>query len=289
MLLLLISLLPALIVVIYIVMDELFKKRSEHIMKLEALVVCVDYSDFLTWTLPNNKQYFDNMVVVTTSRDIRTQKLCEFWHVKCVISDSCYADGAEFNKGNMINAGLLALAGDGWVVHLDADVWLPTRFREIVTGLNLDPDGLYTADRLMCTSFMDWLRFLYTPRVQFENNIFVHAGPFPLGTRVARMSQEYGGWIPIGFFQMWNQGKLKLVYPCNHADAARTDVLFTKQFDRANRHMLSELFVIHLEAAAQQKMGTNWEGRKAPLFGADVLGDDFFKNESLPPYYLPAK
>ncbi len=90
-------------------------------MKLEAVVVCVNYSDFLAWTLPNNKTFFDNMVVVTSSKDLRTQKLCEFWHVKCVVSDVCYESGAEFDKGKMINVGLKALDGVGWVVHLDAD------------------------------------------------------------------------------------------------------------------------------------------------------------------------
>ena len=45
-------------------------------MRLEAIVVCVNYSDFLEHTLPENMKYFDRVVVVTSPEDRATQALC---------------------------------------------------------------------------------------------------------------------------------------------------------------------------------------------------------------------
>lgn len=242
---------------------------GEARMKVEAVVVCVNYSDFLAWTLPLNKGHFDNMVVVTTTADVWTQKLCEYWHVRCVKTDVCYEDGAAFNKGKMINQGLANLTGDQWVVHMDADMVLPPMFRPMVGTMKLDQDGLYHMDRMMCGGFDAWLDFFMNPVTSNEANIYVHPRPFPVGVRLA--SSQYGGWVPLGYFQMWNQGVKKFSYPTEHTDAARTDLQFTLKFDRDHRHMLGELIAIHLETKLPDgKMGANWRGRKTPLFAPPI-------------------
>lgn len=240
-------------------------------MRIECVVVCVSYSDFLCWTLPTTKQHFDRMVVVTTPADKATQKLCEYWHVQCLQTDEFYADGSAFNKGRGINVGLKALDGDGWVVHMDADIFLPPQFRYILEPMELDEDGLYHMDRLMCDDFLDWLRFYTCPVIQNENNIYVHLRPFEVGVRLAK--REYGSWLPLGYFQMWNQAKKRLAYPTQHTDAARSDLQFSLNFSRSHRHMLAEMLAIHLETKAPQDntMGANWFGRRTPPFGAGVL------------------
>lgn len=235
-------------------------------MKVECVIVCVNYSDFLAWTLPTNRSLFDNMVVVTTPADTATQKLCEYWHVRCVQSDACYEDGAKFNKGKLINVGLKELAGDGWVVHMDADIFLPPMFRNVVQGIALDDDGLYHMDRMMCDSFEEWVKFYCAPVVSNEADIYIHPRPFRLGVRLG--SKGYGGWMPLGYFQMWNQAKKKLTYPAEHTNAGRSDLLFSLNFTRDHRHMLSELIAIHLETKLpNDKMGSNWNGRRTPPFG----------------------
>jgi hypothetical protein len=242
-------------------------------MKIEAVIVCVNYSDFLAWTLPTNKNLFNKLVVVTSKEDVKTQKLCEFWHVQCVITDRMYEDGAAFNKGKAINDGLKALDSDGWVVHMDADIFLPPMFRVILEGLKLDEAGVYAVDRLMCDDFKEWLGYWVEPIVSNEADIYVHPRPFPLGVRLAK--QSYGGWLPLGYFQMWNQAKKKLAYPEEHTDAGRSDLLFSQLFDRDHRHLLGEVFCVHLETKmpADGKMGANWNGRRTPPFGWEVLGE----------------
>jgi hypothetical protein len=60
----------------------------EKDFKLEAVIVCDQYSDFLRCTLPHNKTLFDRIVVVTSPEDRATQKICEFYHVECVKTDA---------------------------------------------------------------------------------------------------------------------------------------------------------------------------------------------------------
>lgn len=241
-------------------------------MRLECVVVSVGYSDFLAHTLPYNKQHFDKMVIVTTSADKETQKLAEFWHVQCVITDACYENGASFNKGKMINKGLEALDKTGWVVHKDADIFLPPKFRLIMEQLQLGEEGIYGVDRLMCDDFVAWMSFLRKPQVQNENDIYVHFKPFPAGTRIAKMQSEYGGWIPIGFFQMWHAGKSPRTYPEEHTNAGRSDMLFALTFSRLKRYLIPEVLAIHLETKSEESgMGANWNGRRTPLFGHELF------------------
>ena len=100
--------------------------------KLEAVLVCDHYSDFLRCTLPANKHIFDRIVVVTaTLRTVYTQRICEFHHVECVQTDALNSRWNKFCKGAGINEGLNRLDQDAWVVHLDADIWLPPQTRPL--------------------------------------------------------------------------------------------------------------------------------------------------------------
>ncbi|MBO0951208.1 hypothetical protein [Fibrella forsythiae] len=93
--------------------------------KIEAVTVCVNYADFLVQILPHIRGLFDRLVVVTTPADRYTQQVCEYYRVECIQTDAFYDDGAVFNKAKGINAGLARLEMDGWVVHLDSDIYLP--------------------------------------------------------------------------------------------------------------------------------------------------------------------
>lgn len=236
-------------------------------MILECVVVCVNYSDFLCWTLPFNKQHFDRMVVVTSSEDKKTQKLCEYWNVMCVVTDVCYENQETFNKGKMINEGLKHLSQKDWVLHLDADIYLPPTFGNILRSLKLDKESIYHFDRLMCESFEDWIKFLQQPTLQHENHIWVHQHKeFRLGVRLCKLA--YGGMLPIGYSQLWNQCHFKYTYPTEHTTAARGYVQFALKFDRDKRQFLPEIFGIHLETKITgEGMGSNWNGRKTPFFG----------------------
>ena len=236
-------------------------------MKIEAVVTCVNYADFLAHTLPFNRPVFDRLVVVTTPDDRTTQEVCRFWDVECIPSRA-FTDRGPFCKGAGINAGLAALSRTDWLVHMDADIALPPRARRVLKGAELDPTCLYGIDRTMCRSHAEWMEFLTNPSPQHEQNVFVHPGRFPVGTRVAK--DEHGGYVPIGFFQLFHANAGFSRYPEEHTDAARSDMLFALQWPRRRRLLLPELFAYHLESGSLA-MGTNWSGRVSPRFGPPIV------------------
>jgi hypothetical protein len=143
-------------------------------MKIEAVVTCVDYADFLAETLPHNRVLFDKLVVVTSPEDKATQRICEFWHVECVRTDAFRSRWGEFCKGAAINEGLAGLAKSEWLVHMDADILLPPLTRALLENADLDSECIYGIDRHMVRGYTPWRNFMALPGLQQENQIFVH-------------------------------------------------------------------------------------------------------------------
>jgi hypothetical protein len=239
-------------------------------MKLEAVVVCVKFNSWLAWTLPVNRQFFDKLVVVTSTKDTKTQLLCHYWQVPCIPVD--ITEDFPFNKGRMINEGLKTLDGDGWVLQLDADIMLPPKFRNIMNELDLDQNGLYGADRLMVKDMKEWLDFWLEPELIHECNTYLHLTSFPVGSRIVKL--DSGGWLPNGYFHLWHQGTKKLSYPTTKEGASLD---FAKGFERKQRHMLAEIAVLHLgdkvnHADIQWNKVPHDEVLKPLCFGGDHAG-----------------
>ena len=93
--------------------------------------------------------------------------------------------------------------------------------------------------------------------------------PFPLLDRIA--IRDYGGYVPIGFFQMWH-GSLGRRYPIAkgrrraHRRPARDPV------GREPRHLIPEVVAVHLQSDSAP-LGANWKGRTTPRFapGTDPI------------------
>jgi hypothetical protein len=232
--------------------------------KWEAVVVCDGYADFLCLTLPHNKFLFDQIVVVTSFEDKATRKLCEFHHVQCIPTDVLKSRQGVFCKGAGINVGLEALDKDGWVVHLDADIYLPPQTRILLEAANLDKSFVYGIDRFMVRGREAWDKFINQPVLQHEDEAWIHLNTFPLGTRV--MHKGKGGWVPIGFFQLWDaQTSGVSRYPEGHTTAAREDTIFLEPWGRAKRGFLPEIIGYHLESE-DASHAANWSGRKTAAF-----------------------
>jgi hypothetical protein len=237
--------------------------------KIEAVIVCVNYADYLAHTLRENKILFDRVVVVTAPEDRETRRVCEYLHVECLQTDVTQSRWGKFCKGAAINVGLEALGKDGWVVHMDADIALPPLARRMLQAAELDPTFLYGCDRVMCRSFVDWVTFQSNPRLQHEDECWIHMDQFPFGHRVA--INTFGGYIPIGFFQMWNPSVSGICkYPEGHTTAAREDTDFALKWPRNKRGFVPEIIAYHLESG-KTGMSANWAGRTTPKFGLDKL------------------
>jgi len=237
----------------------------DHNFKLEAVVVCDRYHDFLRCTLPQNKFHFDRLVVVTSAEDRETQRVCEFYHVECVPTDALNSRWKKFCKGAGINVGLARLSQADWVVHLDADIWLPPLTRNLLANANLSKRMIYGIDRFIVKGYRNWDKFLELPKLQHECNSYVHLNnSFSVGARI--MQDFAGGYLPIGFFQLWNPSVSGIrKYPEGHTTAGREDTLFPQQWPRALRGFIPELVGYHLEST-DASFGANWTGRKTAPF-----------------------
>jgi hypothetical protein len=239
--------------------------------RLECVTVCANYADFLRETLPFNQRHFDRYIVVTTPEDRETRDLCRHLGVECLPTDLMTKQDA-FAKARGIDYGLANLRGDGWIVHLDADIWLPPQTRHLLSHVDLDPECLYGIDRTNCVGYEPWRNFIESEahssgHHQHIRDCLIVPPPFPLGARIS--IRKYGGYIPIGFFQMWH-GKTNRRYPMDHGGAERTDVLHALQWPASQRKVLPELIAVHLESEPSQ-MGANWHGRRTRRFGAEDI------------------
>jgi hypothetical protein len=257
------------------------KGRQQRRLYIEAVTVCVEYSDFLAYTVLLNKPAFDRWVIVTTPGDEATRRLCEYHDLEYVVSNRFYEpEGWQpsthgkgqlykppFAKAKGINDGLKALEQKGWVLHLDADIALSPRARDMIELAALREDSIYGIDRLMAKSFEQWAAHLTCPELQHDSNIFVRGNTFPFNVRVATHRDEHGGWLPIGFFQLWHPGVSGMSdYPEQHGTAGRTDMQHAQRWPRERRGLIPELIGIHLESE-EAHMSANWEGRRTRYFG----------------------
>ena len=239
--------------------------------RLEAVVVCENYSDFLEETLPFNLPHVDRLVVVTSHEDERTRALCTKWSVECVVTDMFSEGGRSFGKGPAINIGLSSLRCTGWILQLDADIVLPLTFRNMLDKAGLQRDHLYGCERANITSYHRWTHFKaeYHRSPQFSHRCLVNTpGDAAIGANLVH--KEYG-YCPIGFFQLWHSEYMhnyNLRYPETHGSAENEDVVWALRWPRKKRTLLPTLRVYHLESEPAA-MGANWKGRKTKPFTVD--------------------
>lgn len=216
-------------------------------MYLEAIMICVNYADFLSLTLPYNIKHFDHIVVITSKDDIQTQKICKKNNITCVITNRLYERNDKFNKGKAINDGIKHLHRKEWVLITDADMMMPTNMRQELENKNLDSNLIYGTSRLICPSYKDWLLYLKNESV-YKN--WKH--------------QKRRINIGVGFFQLININNSIIKNRTNwynekYGHCGRSDRKFWRLFN--NKAKLKGIVPIHL---GDDNMGANWNGRTTP-------------------------
>ncbi len=244
-------------------------------MKLEAVTVCVGFSDFLAESVKWNAAHFERWVIVTTPEDRATIELCRRRNLQCVTTREFdrQSDGT-FNKGRGISIGLNHLSTDCFVLLLDADVVLPPATRQMLEVAHLDPACIYGADRVSVQSWERWLELQASGYLHDQHGYHLCAN-FPAGLRPGpRVIRGRHGYVPIGFFQLFHyqegvhSGYRWKDYPDSHSDAAHSDIKFALHWDRRRRGLIPEIIVVHLESEPAA-MGANWKGRTTKRFGPD--------------------
>ena len=144
---------------------------------IRALVISVDYSDILNLTLPYNKSFVDETLVVTSPGDTSTVEVAKRHGATTHITDAFYRRRAYFNKAAAIEEGLDVLGRSGWILLLDADILIPEgrhRF-EPTTG------RVYTARRRI----LKRLPQTVPPETQWREN------------KLMLNNEEYGGCFQL--------------------------------------------------------------------------------------------
>lgn len=252
------------------------KKTVQHI---EAVIVSVGYADFLQATLPFNAGLIDRIIVVTEPQDEQTRWVCNRYNVECILSEDGKRhtrNGTGFNKGRLIERGMQHCSDEGWVLHMDADIALPHRFRHLLELADLQHDTIYGCDRFMVKSYEDWKRVKQSDFMNGGGWDFHCRTSFPPGFDIGtRWTHPQMGAVPIGFFQLAHSSQIEWrgirskPYPANHSSACRTDIQWALKWDRHKRANISEVIVAHLESDDVAK-GANWKGRSTKWFGPAI-------------------
>lgn len=132
--------------------SEIFIDKCKEILgekspKISAIIPCVGYGDILEITLPKNKKHFDEFIIVTDIKDLKTKQVCYDNNIKCIQTDAFYNNGAIFNKGAAMNVAYKNLQHRDWCLNLDADIILPDNFRYAFFAHDLNKDELYGTPR----------------------------------------------------------------------------------------------------------------------------------------------
>jgi hypothetical protein len=243
-------------------------------VRIEAITVCIKYGDFLEISARHNRGLVDRWIVVTTPSDGETKEICRHYNLEMLLTEEVDRDG-EFRKGHAIQRAQRLLAADSWRLHIDADIVLPTHFRNALAIADLDTKKIYGADRVCVKSHQKWLDLYNSGYLSHQWDYHCRVC-FPAGVEVgARWASTQQGYCPIGYFQLWHGEADEFVsfqhraYPSRHGQACRTDTQMPLQWDRRHREILPEIIVVHLESE-DNKMGTNWNGRKSARFGPAI-------------------
>lgn len=246
-------------------------------MRLEAVVTCVGYADFLAWSIALNRIHFDQIIVVTSTDDERTSRVCETYNIRCLKTNICKV-GEPFDKGKLINLGLTELKTNDYVCNIDADIILPARFREMLGVAQIQPDSIYGCSRMNAVGFKNWVEYFTNPRPQIHQQIYLFNDIFPMSPTINKLWNNHEfkfeyetGFCVLGFLQIWNQGFKKRTYPEGHADAGMSDLEFSLQWPRLKRVLIPEINVFHLCSTDGVKQGQNWKGRKSAPFDLSEL------------------
>ena len=246
--------------------------KKEKGLYIEALIVCVDYTDCLSLTIENNIKHFDSITVITSTKDEKTKKLCSDYGVNCLETDLFYSNGDVFNKGRAINYGLKKAKRDGWICILDADISLPVDFRKIL-HLSLNrKDVLYGIRRRIFDTEWDLLRGIgqIDKSGWYEDRFLIRGLPTP-----EKNGLEWGESNPfkiLGYLQIFHSDN-EYMYSESYHNAAESDIIFSNKF--SHRSFLPS------EAAHLGKMKLNWNGKTNYFLGLNSFQKRILRLERL--------
>jgi hypothetical protein len=241
---------------------------------ITALLVSVNYSDYLEIALPYNTKQFDQIIVLTVESDKACQDLCnKYSNVKCLVFPDriLKKNGKQFNKGAILNAGFRYLNErnySDWLVLTDSDIIFPENFKDFFLSKEKNKDIMYGMDRKHCFDKQTLNTYMKTKNDELLKTLR-EWGPcigccqifFYTANKFSYSENNDAQLSDLHFLMDFL--KIKTV-----VDSPLTQTLFNKVIrpivmnnPNVNSQLLKELFLIHLG-----DRGKNWKGRVTNLF-----------------------
>lgn len=219
----------------------------------ESIVVCVDFDDYLSITLPLNKRHFSRTIIVTSPMDLLTQKVAERNECPCHITDASYRRGAWFNKGASMEETFGLLRIDRWICIWDCDIVMP---ESLELPYSMESDCLYGPKRR-----------LLLDQAKFHAPLSVDPSTLPCPTQ----DNEFAG-----YFQLFHGSLPRPWYTTTWKHAGGCDSDFQFRFPQEKLRRLP-FDVIHLGPegipSKDTRVGANWAGRTTPRLDNGLLPD----------------
>jgi mannosyltransferase OCH1-like enzyme len=240
-------------------------------MRINCVMVCRHFDDFLDVSLTTTTSQFDEVIVVTSPNDAASADVCERHGAQCVPCDALTEDG--FDKGAAVNAGLAAVSRPDWVLLTDADVLYPMGFARALRSKFVDPVMFYWAERIDLQAVDpaaddhaagdDSADPVHLPIAKADDLAWTVAPSIVLAGRTWRprgLNPLCGPW---GYFQLFHISLVRDRWPNLYLGGwprgDGTDSNFASAFSAAQRKL--DVPVAHI---AHGQPGDNWAGRSTP-------------------------
>ena len=224
---------------------------------LNLLITCVNYSDYLSYTLPYNVTIFDNIYIVTTEQDKDTHRVINKLNsikqnITTLYTNIFFEDGpwgkTHFNKGGALNFGLSNIEHKDWIIIGDADIIYPSN---IINHLpNLEIECLHGMYRYKINKGEDILEAIKSYETEEVYNTHLNDAIVQYGQR------KHG---IIGYCQLFNFSssciKNGFSYP-QGPTAFAVDTQFSRGYFPRKYRRLNKNYCLHLGETC-----INWKGR----------------------------
>lgn len=134
-------------------------------LQITAVTVAVDYP-ILHETVPYNIHHLARHIIITTPEDEDSHAVADKYGLELFVTKVFYEEGAYFNKYRAVEECFDHLGREGWILQLDADIFIPA-----IAQIEAQRGTLYTPYRRMANEFCperDWIRLKRDPYQEFS-------------------------------------------------------------------------------------------------------------------------
>jgi hypothetical protein len=132
---------------------------------ITTVTVAVDYP-LVRDTTRYNRHHFDRHILITTPDDVDSHEAADAYGGEVFETEVFYDKGAYFNKYAAVEECFNSIGRSGWILCLDADIYIPTG-----AEADLHRNTLHTPHRRMGTTLLPedhWQRHVRDPYMEFS-------------------------------------------------------------------------------------------------------------------------